>query len=204
LVVAAAVRRLLPPCSATPKSYRNEQLAHPRRPSRRSLRAQDVADLLRLLLLRRRHPIPAHRARPVHPQPLVDATAVEPMPARHLPHHRRRRLLLRSRLPADVARQLVQTHGALLVRVLLARLHNPHGTPAAASPGGCNSDSRAGSPWKMTIPRVSGLSMTTRSSSGVSPSAGPVRTTPKTMGKRAVPRRSSPSSAPPALRRSPS
>ncbi|CAL9121759.1 unnamed protein product, partial [Musa acuminata var. zebrina] len=31
---------------ATPKSYRNEQLAHPRRPSRRSLRAQDVADLL--------------------------------------------------------------------------------------------------------------------------------------------------------------
>ncbi|XP_064985351.1 uncharacterized protein LOC135625040 isoform X2 [Musa acuminata AAA Group] len=87
---------------------------------------------------------------------------------------------------------------------LLARLHNPHGTPAAASPGGCNSDSSAGSPWKMTIPRVSGLSMTTRSSSGVSPSAGPVRTTPKTMGKRAVPRRSSPSLAPPSLRRIPS
>ncbi|RRT63907.1 hypothetical protein B296_00009668 [Ensete ventricosum] len=56
----------------------------------------------------------------------------------------------------------------------------------------------------MIIPRVSGLSMTTRSSSGVSPSAGPVRTTPKTMGKKAVPRRSPPSSAPPALRRTPS
>ncbi|CAL9179843.1 unnamed protein product, partial [Musa hybrid cultivar] len=132
---------------ATPKNYRNEQLTHPRRRSRRSLRPQDVADLLRLLLLRRRHPIPAHRARP--------------------------------------PRQAPQSSWH-------------------ASPGGCNSDSSAGSPWKMTIPRVSGLSMTTRSSSGVSPSAGPDRTTPKTMGKRAVPRRSSPSSAPPALRRSPS
>ncbi|CAL9199185.1 unnamed protein product, partial [Musa hybrid cultivar] len=131
---------------ATPKSYRNEQLAHPRR----SLRAQDVADLLRLLLLRRRHPIPAHRARPPRQAPQSSWHASHRQPGWE---------------------QLVQQR----------RL-----------------------PWKMTIPRVSGLSMTTRSSSGVSPSAGPVRTTPKTMGERAVPRRSSPSSASPSLRRIPS
>ncbi|CAL9107438.1 unnamed protein product, partial [Musa acuminata var. zebrina] len=70
--------------------------------------------------------------------------------------------------------------------------------PPAAGSGEISSESSAGSPWRMTTPRVSGLSMTTRSSPGAAPSAAGAPTTAKTTGKKPISRRSSP----PALRRS--